>query len=378
MNWKIPLFVPELIEADIQAAMQPIRDNWLTMGSRTLDFEAAFREKIGVKHAFAVSSGTAALHLALAAHGISPGDEVLLPSFTFVACANVVKALGATPVFADICYLDDWTISPDDVQHKITPKTKAVLVVHYAGFPCRMDEIMAIANKHNLAVIEDCAHAIFTKHNDTYCGNWGNAGCFSFFSNKNMTCGEGGMIITNEDAVAESIRLLRSHGMTTLTLDRHKGHSYSYDVMAYGYNYRLDEIRSALALSQLNRLDDFTARRKKVYQWYVDELKYMDNIHLPFQHIEYQSVGYHIFPIRLKNPNIRRQLMETLKEQGIQSSIHYPAIHTFSAYHDYQNAECPITEQISESEVTLPFYPSMTKDDVKSVCRTIAEFFITQ
>lgn len=375
MNWKIPLFIPELTEADIQSAMQPLRDNWLTMGEKTLEFETAFRERIGAKHAFAVSSGTAALHIALASVGIQPGDEVLLPSLTFVACANVVKALGAEPVFVDLCYLDDWTISPDDIQHKITPKSKAVMAVHYAGFPCLMDEILAVAKKHQLAVMEDSAHAIVTKHNGIYCGCFGDVGCFSFFSNKNMTTGEGGMVVTNDDQTAEQIRLLRSHGMTTLTLDRHKGHAYSYDVTEFGYNYRLDEMRSALGLSQLNRLGEFLERRREVYQWYVDGLEGVQEIHLPFQHLEYPGVGHHIFPIRLKNHGIRGQLQDALKEQGIQTSIHYPAIHLFSAYSDYKNAECPITEQISESELTLPFYPSMTKEDVRMVCDGIKSFY---
>lgn len=375
MNWKIPLFIPELTDADMQAAMQPIRDNWLTMGERTLEFEHAFRERIDAKHAFAVSSGTAALHLALAAVGIQPGDEVLLPSLTFVACANVVKALGATPVFVDLCYLDDWTISPDDIQHKITAKSKAIMAVHYAGFPCLMEEILTVAKKHNLAVIEDSAHAIFTKHNGSYCGCIGDVGCFSFFSNKNMTTGEGGMVVTGDDAIADELRLLRSHGMTTLTLDRHKGHAYSYDVARFGYNYRLDEIRSALGLSQLKRLDDFLSRRREVYQWYVEELSGVEEVHLPFQHLSYPEVGHHIFPVRLKNHLIRTQLQDALKEQGIQSSIHYPAIHLFSAYQDFKNAECPITEQICESELTLPFYPSMTRDDVKLVCNGVKAFF---
>ncbi len=375
MDWKIPLFTPEFNQADINAATLPIRDHWLTMGERTQAFENAFKEKINAKHAYAVSSGTTALHLALAALGIGEGDEVLLPSLTFVGCANVIIQIGAKPVFVDICYLDDWTISPDDLVKKLTAKSKAVMAVHYAGFPCLMDDLTAVAKEHNLFLIEDCAHSLVTKHKDTYLGCWGDVGCFSFFSNKNMTTGEGGMVVTNRDDTAEQIRLLRSHGMTTLTLDRHQGRAFRYDVVKHGYNYRMDEIRSALGLSQLMRLDDFLSRRRQVYQWYVEALQDMKEIHLPFQHLNYPNVGYHIFPIRLKNAGIRNDLMKALKEQGIQTSIHYPAIHQFSAFKDYANCECPITGQISESEVTLPFYPSMTQEQVTIIRDELKVFF---
>lgn len=368
MNWKIPLFKPGLDDGDIQAAMEPLREEWLTMGERTRRFEEAFAERLGAKHAFAVSSGTAALHLALAAAGVGPGGEVLLPSLTFVACANTVVQLGARPVFVDVADQDDWTLGPAALEAAAGPKAKAVIAVHYAGFPARMEEINRIADERGLAVIEDCAHALFTRHGERNCGTWGTFGCFSFFSNKNMTTGEGGMIAAADDASAERVRLLRSHGMTTLTLDRHKGHAKSYDVLAPGYNYRIDEIRAALGLSQLRKLDGFLEKRRMVYQWFLEELADVDKLSIPFRGADSNGAGIHIFPVRLKTPEKRAAFMEGMQERGIQTSIHYPAIHRFQAYREMaKDAKCPITEAICASEVTLPFHPYLTRDEVGTI-----------
>jgi dTDP-4-amino-4,6-dideoxygalactose transaminase len=360
MNWRVPLFEPDFNQDDEKAALQPLQDAWLTMGSRTEAFEQAFAEKINSRYAFAVSNGTAALHLALLAGEIKPGDEVLLPSLTFVACANVVQAVGATPVFVDVCNEEDWTISPEDITAKITARTRAVIVVHYAGYPCRMDEIREISRKHHLMIIEDCAHALVTKYGEEYCGCMGDIGCFSLFSNKNMTTGEGGVVTTQNEALAEKLRLLRSHGMTTLTLDRHRGHAFSYDVIRVGLNYRLDEIRSSLGQSQLNRLDSWLDLRRTVYRRYMEQLSKVPFLTIPFQERDIDHTGIHIFPVLLKAANKRMAFMQYLKGQGIQTSIHYPPIHTFTAYSEFrEGAACPVTENIAAREVTLPFYPGM-------------------
>ncbi|MGC9326870.1 MAG: DegT/DnrJ/EryC1/StrS family aminotransferase [Candidatus Hinthialibacter sp.] len=370
--WKIPLFTPDFTEEDIQSAMAPIRDGWLTMGERTLEFEKTFADQVGSGYAFAVSSGTAAIHLALACAGVAPGDEVLVPSLTFVACANTILALGAKPVFVDCDGEQDWTFSPQDFLKKITEKSRAIMVVHYAGFPCRMEEIMLVAREHGLAVIEDCAHALFSSRRGRQCGTFGDAAAFSFFSNKNMTTGEGGMAVVHQESYADRLRKLRSHGMTALTLDRHQGRAISYDVVEPGYNYRIDEIRSALGLSQLKRLPENLQRRREIYQCYNRHLGNVEEIVIPFLDRNDDEVGYHIYPILLRDSAMRESLIHNMKNDGVQTSIHYPAIHRFSAYRDFTaQADCPWTETISDGELTLPFYPQMTEDDVKQVCESL-------
>jgi dTDP-4-amino-4,6-dideoxygalactose transaminase len=214
-----------------------------------------------------VFNATQALHLHISL-GIGPGDEVIVPSMTFVATANAVCYTGADVRFAEISSLSDLTISPADIVERITPKTKAIMVMHYGGYPCRMNEILAIAEKHHLGVIEDAAHAPGASLQGRALGSWGDVGCFSFFSNKNLSTGEGGMLVTARDDIAEKVRLLRSHGMTSLTWERHQGHAYSYDVVDLGYNYRIDEIRSALGMVQLNKLDGNNKQRKYLTDLY--------------------------------------------------------------------------------------------------------------
>jgi len=243
------------------------------MGPVTQRFEEEFANYLGVKYAFGVANGTAALHIAHKVLGIGPGDEVIAPSLTFVATANSVLYCGAKPVFADVTSLNNFNISPDDILEKITTKTKAITIVHYGGYPCDMDAIMKIANGYNLKVIEDAAHAPGAKYEEKKCGTIGDIGCFSFFANKNLVTGEGGMIVTNDDALAESIRIMRSHGMTTLTWDRHKGHAHSYDVVDIGFNYRINEVASALGLVQLKKLDENNEKRRKIVEEYRKRLE---------------------------------------------------------------------------------------------------------
>ncbi len=234
MEMRIPLSDMAYDAEEEQAALEVIQRRWLTMGSVTQKFESEFARSVGVKHALAISNGTHALHLACLALGIGPGDEVIVPALTFVATANAVLYTGAEVRFAEIIGEDDFNISPEDIENRITPHTRAIMVVHYGGYACRMPEILEIARHHELAVIEDAAHAHGASLEDRALGTWGDAGCFSFFSNKNLATGEGGMLITDRDDIAEKVRVLRSHGMTTLTWDRHHGHAYSYDVVALG------------------------------------------------------------------------------------------------------------------------------------------------
>ena len=375
MEWKIPLSDIDLDEEEIEKVVEVLKSKWLSTGPATQRFEEEFANYLSVKHTFGVSNGTAALHIAHMVLGIKEGDEVIVPSLTFVATANSTLYCGAKPVFADITSLDNFNISPDDILEKITNKTKAITVVHYGGYPCDMDAIMKIAEDYNLKVIEDAAHAPGAEYKGRKCGTFGDIGCFSFFANKNLVTGEGGMIVTNDDSLAEKIRITRSHGMTTLTWDRHKGHAPSYDVVAIGFNYRLNEMASALGLVQLKKLDKNNEKRKKIVEEYRKQMKDISEISVPFENYK-EKFSYHIFPILLSEDVSRNEFMDRLKESGIQTSIHYPPIHLFTYYRKmfgFKEGVLPKTEFVGEYVVTMPLYPMMNTDDVWYVCDTIKE-----
>lgn len=379
MNWRVPLFEPNFGVEELEAVQKPLRDGWITMGEVTLRLEAEFAARCGVKHAIAVNNCTAALHLAVLAAGIHPGDEVICPTLTFVATANAVRYAGATPVFCDSIGPQNLNIGPEQAAELITPKTRGIMVVHYAGFPVDMVRMQELARKHNLVIIEDCAHALFSTLQGRCCGTWGTVAAFSFFGNKNMTCGEGGMVTTDDDAIADRVRNMRSHGMTTLTLDRYKGRAFTYDVIAHGYNYRMDEIRSALALVQLKRLDSFLHERRRIRERYCDRLM-GSRVSAPdfdWKAISRpgDSVGYHIMPVMLPEGCSREAVAGHLKEQGIQSSVHYRPVHTFSAFAGLspQTKRPARTEAMAERELTLPMYPTMTDQQVDLVCECLLE-----
>jgi dTDP-4-amino-4,6-dideoxygalactose transaminase len=376
MEWRVPLADIDFGTAEEEAALQVIRSRWLSMGEVTKGFEEEFASFIGAKHTLAVTNATAALHLACLAVGIGPGDEVILPSLTFVATANAVRYTGATPVFADIESLDWLTISPASIEACLTERTRAILVMHYAGFACDMPTIQEIARKHNLVVLEDSAHAVGSKLEGRSLGTWGAIGCYSFFSNKNMTTGEGGMLATDDDALAEKLRILRSHGMTSLSWDRHQGHAYSYDVVALGYNYRIDELRSALGRVQLHRLPAGNQRRRELTLLYRELLNELaPQVGLPFAEARGTSC-YHILPALLPKGTDRLRFMEALKRGGIQTSIHYPPVHHFSIYEDEwkkRGSSLPVTEEAASREVTLPLYPTMQEEQVHWVAQAIKE-----
>jgi dTDP-4-amino-4,6-dideoxygalactose transaminase len=375
MDWRVPLADLDYGQEEEEAVLKVIRSKWLTMGEVTKEFEAKFANRIGVKHAFAVSNATEALHLACLALGIGPGDEVITPSLSFVATSNAVLYTGAEVRFADVIGPSELTIDPDEIVRQITPKTKAIIVMHYAGYPCRMDEIMSVADRYGLPVIEDAAHAPGASLNNKAIGTWGALGCFSFFSNKNLSTGEGGMITTNHDDYAGKICLWRSHGMTTLTYDRHKGHAYSYDVVDLGFNYRIDEIRSALGIVQLGKLDTNNALRRLWTERYWQKLSNL-GVKLPFNEMQHSRTNcissYHIFPMLLPAGLNREAFIDRLREERIQTSIHYPPTHRFTYYMGrYGENALPYTEEIADREVTLPLYPGMGEHQVDLVVETI-------
>ena len=372
MTWKIPLADLEYGSEEEEAVRAVLRRGWLTMGQETEQLEAEFAEFVGAGHAVAVTNGTAALHLAGLALGWGPGDEVIVPSLTFVATANTVGYSGATPVFADVTGEHDLSIDPDDVAARITPRTRAISVVHYGGYACDMHRLLQLADEHGLDVVEDAAHAPGASLDGRALGTWGDVGCFSFFSNKNMATGEGGMLVTDDDALAERLRLLRSHGMTTLTWDRHQGHAFSYDVRAQGYNYRIDEVRAALGRVQLEKLSENNERRRALNGIYADALtEFVPELTIPYRQHRGRS-SCHIRPVLLPAGVDRTRFMAAMKDRGIQTSIHYPPIHQFSHYRDGRDGQLlslPLTEEIARREVTLPLFAGLDSEDVITVVR---------
>jgi dTDP-4-amino-4,6-dideoxygalactose transaminase len=358
-----------LVDEEIQAAAaEAVRSGWWSMGPRVEQFEHAFAEGCETSTAFAVSSGTSALHLALLAVGCGPGDDVVLPSLNFVAAANTIVHVGAQPVFCDINGPDDLNLNVDDVASAITPATRAIVLLHYGGHPCDLDRVLELAERHQIAVIEDAAHAVGARWRGRPCGSFGAVGCFSFFSNKNLPTAEGGMVVTSDQALADRIRLLRSHGMTTLTWDRHRGHAHSYDVVEHGFNYRLDEIRAAIGLVQLRRLREQNAARARLVEYYRTALDGIGGVLMPFPPDDRSEPSHHLAVIVLPESCSRDSVRAALKERGIQTSVHYPPIHSFSAYAGMsQGRALPVTDAVSSRIVTLPLYPHMTHVQASNV-----------
>lgn len=373
MEWRVPLSDLDFGIEEADATRKVLESRWLTMGDVTRRFEEAFADYIGVRHAIAVSSATAGLHLANIALGIGPGDEVIVPSLTFVATANAVRYTGASPVYADITSENDLCINSGSITTVITPKTKAITVMHYGGNLCEMPAIVELAREHDLAIIEDAAHAPGAELNGRKAGVWGDIGCFSLFSNKNLVAGEGGMVVTNRQELADKMRLLRSHGMTSPTWDRHLGHADSYDVVALGYNYRIDEIRSALGLVQLEKLDANNELRRKLSDLYRSELSDVIGLSVPDFSNRGKSAS-HIMPVILAPNRDRSEFMEEMRAGGVQTSIHYPPIHQFTHFRaNGRVPHLPMTERVALREVTLPLFPTMSKDQLELVIDRVGE-----
>lgn len=371
--WKIPLFDLNYDQAESDAVIDVLNSKWLSLGKKTEDFEANFSKYMRSDvSSLAVSSCTAALHISLLANNIGPGDEVIISGLSFVASLNVVSLVGATPVLADSKSLEDWNVSPQDIKAKITQKTKAIIIVHFAGYPCDMDEICQIVQENNLILIEDVAHAIGAEYKSRKCGTFGDVACFSFFSNKNLSVGEGGMIVTKNIELYEKIKLLRCHGMSSRTIDRHRGKSLSYDVVMPGLNYRIDEIRSALGIEQLKKLDESNESRRQIVEKYLDKLSGLEGLIIPWNEpLEDRTSSYHIFPVLLPENIDRQVVMEGLKEKGIQTSIHYPSYQQFSYYRDKLFGDIRIANEISQRVLTLPLYPGMIQEEVSFVCENL-------
>lgn len=373
MRWRYPLSDIDFGKEEEREVLKVLRSRWLSTGPVTERFENAFSEYLGEGYPVAVSNGTGALHLALACLDLREGDEVILPSLTFVATANVVLYVGARPVFADVTGPEDLTLSPWQVREKITPRTRAILVMHYGGYPCDMKAIMKLAKQHGLYVIEDACHAPGARYRGQRCGLIGDLGCFSFFANKNLVAGEGGMVVSLNKDLAGKVRALRSHGMEALSWDKYRGHLSAYDIKRLGYNYRITEIQSALGLVQLKKLDQSNETRKKLTKVYREEFLGAAGISVPFSRSEGEP-SFHLAPILVDTGSNRDRLMKGLRDLGVQTSIHYPPVHLFTLYRKrfgYKKGMFPLTEEISKRELTLPLHPRLKTEDVKWIARKI-------
>lgn len=374
MAYKIPLFDLNFSDEEGQAVLDTIKANWISSGPMCEQFERKFAEMLGAKYAITIANCTAALHLALDVLNIKDGDEVICPSLTFVASVNSIRYVNAIPIFCDVVSEEDLSIDPKKILELITEKTKAILVVHFAGFSCNMKEIMSIAKKYNLKVIEDACHGPLSEYHGKKLGVIGDIGCFSFFSNKNISTGEGGMIVTNNEMLYTSIKLKRSHGMTTMSYQRASGHSTAYDVVELGYNYRMDDMRAAIGLVQLNKIEKDLAQRAVVRQWYLEDLAdAKDFFWIPYA-LNTEFSSNYIFPIVLKPyDRISRDVVrDKLHENGIQTSIHYPAVHRFTIYKSYApRKNMAITEFVTDNEITLPMYAKLARQDVRYITDTV-------
>ena len=362
-RWQVPLADVVVPEDDIAVVADVYRSGWLSMGPRTAEFERALAAYTGARHALAVANGTAALHLICLAAGLGPGDEVIVPSLTFVASVNAIAYTGATPVFADIAALETPWPAAGAVEAAITPRTSAIMAVAYGGHPGEVSRLRELADARGLLLLEDAAHAIGVRHDGRHVGTFGAAGAFSFFSNKNLAVGEGGAIVTDDDALAERMRLLRSHGMTTLTWDRHRGHAAGYDVVALGFNHRIDEPRAALATARLARLDAETARRRELDARYRERL--------PRAIVPTAGPAHHIFTVVLGEGVDRDGVRAALHERGIQTSLHYPPVHRFSIYADVAPV-LPLTDAYAARAITLPLFAGMTDAQLDLVVDALA------
>jgi dTDP-4-amino-4,6-dideoxygalactose transaminase len=368
-RWRITLADVVIGDEERRAVDEVLRSGWLSLGPRTERFERALGEMLGSQHVLAVTNGTAAIHLAAAALGLGPGDEVIVPALTFVASAAAIRQTGASVVLGDSTSLDDFALDPAEIDRLAGPRTRAVVVLHYGGYPADTEALLAAANRYDLLVIEDAAHAIGAGVHRRACGTFGDAGCFSFFPNKNMTTGEGGAVVLRDGEAAKRARRLRSHAMTTMTWDRHRGHASSYDVVDLGFNYRIDELRAALGLAQLARLGGLNAARAKAAERYRGRLAESARVSFPSQGDRGVS-AHHLAVVLAESRQLREQLRTALTEAGIQTSLHYPLISRFAEY-VRDRASVPRAEEISDRALTLPLHPRLTEADVDLVCDAI-------
>ena len=366
-------------EADVQAVVEVLRSDWLTTGPKVAEFEQAFAEFVGAREAVAVSNGTAALHAAMYAVGIGPGDEVIVPPMTFVASANCVVFQGGTPVFADVDP-DTLLIDPSQVEAKVTPRTKAIIAVDYAGQPCDYDALQAIADRHGLTLVDDACHALGGSYKGRPVGSLADLNTFSFHPVKHITTGEGGMITTDDTDLARRMRVFRNHGITTDHRQREQQGSWFYEMVDLGYNYRLTDLQCALGTSQLCKLPGWVARRQEIARRYdtafaeipaVEPLGVRDDV----------SHAYHLYVIRLDLTQLRAtrtEVFAALRAEGIGVNVHYIPVHLHPFYRQrfgIRPGDCPVAEAAYERLLSLPIFPGMSDRDVEDVIAAVCKVY---
>jgi dTDP-4-amino-4,6-dideoxygalactose transaminase len=374
----LPYNLPDISDAEVDAVVETMRSGWLAPGPRVRAFEADFAAWCGAKHAVAVDSATAGMHLALVALGIGPGDEVITTPMTFAATVNVIIHAGATPVLADIC-IDDYCIDPAAVERAITPRTKAIMPVHHGGSACRMDEILAAARRHGLRIVEDAAHALGTRIAGRAVGTFGDATVFSFYPTKNITSGRGGMLTTDDDALAERCRLLALHGMSDDAWDRYSDRgSWAYRVLAAGYNYAMSDIQAALGHAQFQRLDAFQHQRTRLARRYTERFAGMPELVLPAER-DGTTHAWHLYVVRLRPERLtlsRDTFIQELRRRGIGTSVHFIPIHHHPYYREtfgWAPGDFPVADEAFATMISLPLYTRMTETEVDRVATAVEE-----
>jgi dTDP-4-amino-4,6-dideoxygalactose transaminase len=364
-------YIHNINEDDIKKVVETLRSPFITTGKVTALFEKKLADYLKVKNTVALTSCTAALHLALLAYGVSEGDEVITSSMTFTATANAILHCGAVPVFADV-EPGTGNINPDEIEKKITSKTKAIIPVHLYGVMCDMKKIKAIAEKNNLIVISDCAHNLEGTRDGYNSAEYCDAACYSFYATKNLASGEGGAVAVNEDEIADKIRVLRLHGMSKTAIDRYSGKYSHYDVIECGWKYNMDDIHASLIVNQLDRIDNYRIARNVLYKKYIDRLSGISGLSFPEIPDNCES-AHHLFAVKV-NPEIRDEIISKLQEQGVPVAVNFNPVHLMSYYKKtfgYKPGDFPETEIFGKSVITLPFYIKMTDADLDKVTETL-------
>ncbi|WP_240939789.1 DegT/DnrJ/EryC1/StrS family aminotransferase [Bacillus tequilensis] len=368
---------PDITNEELETVAETIKSGWISKGPKVIEFEKKLGEYLGAEHVISCNSGTAALHMALLALGVGEGDEVIVPSFTFCSSVNVILHVGATPVFADICE-GDLCIDPEDVRQKLSPRTKAVIAVHFAGYPANLDELSGICKEHGLYLIEDAAHALGTRYKGKMIGTHGDAVCFSFYATKNITTGEGGALILQDEAAAERARLYGWHGITKNAWNRYgeKG-SWRYDVLLPGFKYNMTDIQAALGLIQLKRAAEIQEKRTRIANYYASELiNQSERAALPLTDIpSHITHSWHLFILRVKKRGEmeRDQFIESMKAKHIGLSVHFIPVHMHPYYREHFPAKLPVTERIFSEIVSLPLYSQLSKENCQYIVQSIKE-----
>lgn len=368
----LPYCQPLLGDEEIKEEIDTLKSGWLSTGPKTIKFEELIAEYTGARYAIALNSCTAALHLSLIALGIGKGDEVITTSFTFASTGNVIVHVGAKPVFVDI-KKDTGNIDPEKIKEAITPRTRAIMPVHYAGQPCDIEAIMEIAREHNLYVIEDAAHVIGAEYKGKKIGTFGDTTCFSFYATKNMTTGEGGALTTDNDELADKFKILRLHGISKDAWKRYSAAgSWYYEIEDCGWKYNMTDMQAALGIHQLKKLDKFIETRREYVQIYNEGFRKLDGIITPYEKPDVKHV-YYLYPILLEEFD-RNEFIEKMKERGIGCSVHFIPLHLHPFYRDtfgFKKGDLPNTEWVYEREVSLPLYPKMSEEDLWGVISAV-------